>query len=227
MGSPINLSETRSVIFDFDSTLVSLEGLDVLASIAGNRRGPAEKAELERKVSELTRETMAGKVPFPEALTQRVEWIRPDRGDVSRALEVLKRSVEPDVAETIRALKDRGMSLLVVSGGVSDLVHPISVGLGFAPENIFSNELRYKGNVAVGVDPENLLALEQGKVLVIRGQSLPQPSVIVGDGATDLEVRARGAASYFVAYVGVCERPEVVKAADQVVRSFPELLSCF
>ncbi len=227
MGDPINFGQTRSVIFDFDSTLVSLEGLDVLASIAGSARGPEEKAELEMKVAELTRETMAGNVPFPEALIRRVGWIRPDRRDVSRALEVLKRSIEPGVKEAIHFLRDRGMKLLVVSGGVADLVRPISLELGFAGENIFSNELCYEGDVAVGVDPENFLARDQGKVHLIRGQSLPQPSVMVGDGATDLEVREHGAASYFVAYVGVCNRPEVVRGADQVVRSFSELLSFF
>jgi hypothetical protein len=41
--------------------------------------------------------------------------------------------------------------------------------------------------------------------------------MLVGDGATDLE--ARPPADTFVAFAGVVERPVVIEAADEVVRS--------
>jgi succinyl-CoA synthetase beta subunit len=46
---------------------------------------------------------------------------------------------------------------------------------------------------------------------------LPRPIMFVGDGATDLE--ARPPADTFVAFAGVVERPVVIEAADEVVRT--------
>jgi phosphoserine phosphatase len=59
------------------------------------------------------------------------------------------------------------------------------------------------------------LARSGGKEEVIRGWGLPRPTLLVGDGATDLE--ARPAVDLFAAYAGVVRRPAVVAAAEVVI----------
>jgi phosphoserine phosphatase len=55
---------------------------------------------------------------------------------------------------------------------------------------------------------------------VLRALKLPRPSLLVGDGATDLE--ARPEVDCFAAFTGVVSRPAVAAAAD-VVLSAPTL----
>ena len=48
--------------------------------------------------------------------------------------------------------------------------------------------------------------------------------VVVGDGWTDYEIRAAGAADRFYAFVETAARPKVTAAADAVAASFDEVL---
>jgi phosphoserine phosphatase len=70
-----------------------------------------------------------------------------------------------------------------------------------------------------GFDEAAPLARAGGKCDVLRAwrPQLGSRVVMVGDGATDVEAAA--AADVFVAYAGVIERPDVVRAADVVIRS--------
>ena len=58
------------VCFDFDSTIVSGEGLDLLAAFAGV---PVAR------IAAITNDAMDGTVPFERALEQRLALIRPSR----------------------------------------------------------------------------------------------------------------------------------------------------
>jgi phosphoserine phosphatase len=60
------LQEADCVCFDFDSTLITEEGIDVLAAHCG--AGDA--------VAEWTRKAMGGGVPFEVALAARLELIK-------------------------------------------------------------------------------------------------------------------------------------------------------
>ncbi|MFP5356085.1 MAG: hypothetical protein ACLGIK_13210, partial [Gemmatimonadota bacterium] len=73
-----------------------------------------------------------------------------------------------------------------------------------------------------GFDEASPLARQGGKAELVEALgNLPRPSMLVGDGATDLEAKPH--VDRFVAFAGVEERPHVVAAADAVVRT-PSLL---
>jgi phosphoserine phosphatase len=67
----------KAVCFDVDSTVVTEEGIDVLAAECG--AGPA--------VAEWTRRAMGGGVPFHVALQARLDLFKPGREDVRKVLE--------------------------------------------------------------------------------------------------------------------------------------------
>jgi phosphoserine phosphatase len=69
-------------------------------------------------------------------------------------------------------------------------------------------------------DRASPLARSGGKAEVIGAWSLPRPSLLVGDGATDLE--ARPAVDCFAAFMGVAYRALVAAGAD-VVLAAPSL----
>jgi len=67
-----------------------------------------------------------------------------------------------------------------------------------------------------GVERTSPVARSGGKTAVIAEWGLPRQSLLVGDGATDLE--ARPAVDAFAAYMGVAFRPNVAAGADVVLR---------
>jgi phosphoserine phosphatase len=193
-----------SIVFDCDSTLVSVEGIDELA-------GPRIA-----EVRALTDAAMQGAIPLEEVYGRRLEIIQPSRDDVARLGELYVDTLVEDARETIAALLWLEKTVRVISGGLRPPVEAVAMALGLGPEAVaavgidFSAEGRY-----AGFDAQSPLARSGGKADVVREWGLPRPSVLVGDGATDLE--AKPEVDLFVAYMGVAYREAVAAGADVVL----------
>jgi phosphoserine phosphatase len=194
-----------SVIFDCDSTLVGVEGIDELAGAAAER------------IAVLTERAMAGEVALEEVYGARLEIIRPHRVQLELLGELYREALVPDAVRTVAALRWLGKEVRLVSGGLLPPLLALGDALGLGPEMVAGVPIRLdEEGVYTGFDDASPLARSGGKEEVIRGWRLPRPSLLVGDGATDLE--ARPAVDAFAAYTGVAHRPAVVAGADLVVR---------
>lgn len=203
------MASTRfgSVIFDCDSTLSAIEGIDDLAH--------AHREEISR----LTEATMRGEVPLEDVYGQRLALVRPTREQVQALGERYVRALVTDARETIAALLSEGIEVRVISGGIRQAVVPLAAALDLPERAVAAVELHFDENGHyAGFDTTSPLARSGGKRTVLERwlPELPRPIMLVGDGATDLE--ARPPADRFVAFAGVIERPLVVDAADDVVR---------
>jgi phosphoserine phosphatase len=203
------MSSTRfgSVIFDCDSTLSAIEGIDDLAH--------AHREEISR----LTEATMRGEIPLEDVYSQRLALVRPTREQVQALGERYVRALVTDARETIAALLSEGIEVRVISGGIRQAVVPLAAALDLPERAVAAVELHFDENGHyAGFDTTSPLARSGGKRTVLERwlPELPRPIMLVGDGATDLE--ARPPADRFVAFAGVIERPLVVDAADDVVR---------
>lgn len=193
-----------SIVFDFDSTLSAIEGIDFLA---GDRLD---------EVRAMTERAMAGEVPLEAVYGQRLALIRPTRADMARLTAAYEDAVVADAAETIAALRWLGKSVRVVSGGLLPPVVGAARALGLRAEEVAAVGIDFgAGGEFLRFDERSPLARAGGKAEVIRRWALPRPSMLVGDGATDLE--ARPAVDAFVAFMGVEHRPAVAAAADAVI----------
>jgi phosphoserine phosphatase len=195
----------QTVIFDCDSTLSAIEGIEELAR--------DHRAEIEA----LTEEAMRGTVPLEAVYGRRLDLVRPPRG---RVLALGQRYIEtlvPDAAETVAALQAEGIAVRVISGGLKPAVLALADALGIdadaveAVDVFFDDDGSYAGFAA-----DSLLAVSGGKRRVIETWNVARPSLMVGDGATDQE--AQPAVDAFVAFAGVVYRASVVAAADYVIR---------
>jgi phosphoserine phosphatase len=202
------LRRVAAVVFDCDSTLSAIEGIDELA--AGFR------AEVEA----LTDAAMRGEVPLEAVYGRRLELIRPS----AEAVEALARryvdALVPDAEEVVSALAFEGIDVRIMSGGLLPAVRAVARHLGIADEKVAAVDIRFDdaGEYA-GFDTRSPLARAGGKreVMQLWRTEIGGPVMMVGDGATDLETRS--VADLFVAYTGVVSRPGVVAAADLVIRS--------
>ena len=194
-----------SVVFDCDSTLVSIEGIDELAGASAD------------EIRALTDAAMRGEVPLEEVYGRRLDIIRPTRAQVDALGDAYVRTLVPGARQAVGALRWLGKAVRVVSGGLRPPVEAVAASLGLAPADV----------AAVGIDFDDdggyadferasPLARSGGKEAVLRAWSLPRPALLVGDGATDAE--ARPAVDAFAAYMGVADRPAVAAAADHVLR---------
>ena len=196
----------RTVIFDCDSTLTAVEGIDELAV--------GHAAE----VAHLTALAMAGKIPLEQAYAQRLELIRPTRADLDRVGALYIERVLPDAGRVVRALQEAGIVVRVLSGGLAPAVRQLAMHLGIGPADVAAVEIYFSGSGAYnGFDAASPLARSGGKRewIVAHAAELPRPIMLVGDGITDLE--ARPAIDRFVAFAGIVSRAEVVRQADTVV----------
>ncbi len=198
----------QTVIFDCDSTLSSIEAIE---EIAGEHRA---------EVTALTEASMRGEVPLEEVYGRRLALIRPSRGQVERLTRLYIETLVPDARETIAALRDEGIEVRIVSGGLLPAVLGLARDLGLPDHAVAAVDIHFdaKGEYA-GFDAASPLAHAGGKRVVLErwGAELPRPILMVGDGATDLE--ARPVVDAFVAFAGVVERAPVVEAADIVIRA--------
>lgn len=201
-----------TVIFDCDSTLSFIEGVEELS-------GPRQE-----EVARLTALAMDGGVPLEEVYGRRLELVRPCRDDVQRLGARYIETLVPGAAEVVAGLRAAGVEVRIVSGGLKDAVTLLAKHLGVAPSHVAAVQLEFAPDGSyLDFDRASPLTRAGGKQQVICAWSptLPTPVMLVGDGATDLE--ARGEVDAFVAFTGVVDRPRVRDAADAVVHG-PSLL---
>jgi len=196
----------RSVVLDCDSTLVTVEGIDLLAE--GH----------EERVAALTRQAMEGIRPLEEVYGERLALAAPSRDAVERLGERYVDALVEDAADVLEALRWLEKEVRVVSGGLRPPVERLARAVGLGADAVAAVDIRFAADGSyAGFDESSPLVRGDGKAEVIRGWRLPRPSLLVGDGASDLA--ARPAVDAFVAYAGVVRRESVVAGADHLIGS--------
>lgn len=191
------------VVFDCDSTLSSIEGIDELARRAG-------AGDL---IAALTNDAMDGRVPMEDVYGRRLDLVRPGAADLAWLGERYVATLVEGARETVAALAAEGREVHVVSGGVRQPVAHVAGALGLPDARVHAVAvlLDEHGRYA-GWDQAAPTARSGGKAEVVGRIAAGRPAVMVGDGVTDLEARAAGAR--VVGYGGVAVRPKVRDGAD-------------
>jgi phosphoserine phosphatase len=195
----------QSIVFDCDSTLVRIEGIDELA-------GPFRE-----QVAALTHAAMRGEAPLEEVYGRRLALIRPSRERVAAVGRMYVDTLMPDAREVVAALRWLGKTVRILSGGVRPAVQMAADALGIPAEHVGAVDLRFDADGEyAGFEDDSPLAASGGKPRVLTAWALPRPALLVGDGATDRE--AKPAVDAFAAYMGVEFRAPVADGADFVLR---------
>jgi phosphoserine phosphatase len=194
----------RSVVFDCDSTLVKVEGIDELAG---------ERIDEVRRMTDLA---MDGSVALEEVYGRRLALIDPTRVQVDAVGEAYIRELVDDARETVAALLFLEKTVRIVSGGLRPPVERVAAELGVGPGQVAAVGISFDGSGRyLDFERDSPLARSGGKADVLASWSLPRRALLVGDGATDLE--GKGAVDCFAAFMGVVERPAVARGGDVVL----------
>lgn len=217
------MAEPITYVFDFDSTLVRIETLDILADIA--LAGVPDAAAIRAEVEALTDRAMAGELPFGEALRRRLALLSLTRTHVAELASRILEEGTPSVRRNLRFFRENAGRIVILSGGFREIIAPLAAHLHVPAERVLCNDLIYDADGrVVGVDEANPLSQAGGKPTVIRTLKLPGPVVMIGDGWTDAEVKLEGVADRFHAFTEIVRRDRVVAAADTEAPSMDEFL---
>ena len=200
-----------SVVLDVDSTLSGVEGIDWLASLRGS--------DVAERIATLTERAMDGDLPLEAVYGERLALIRPTRFEVQRLSGVYRERLAPGAKDAIARMRRAGIRVVLVSGGVRQAIEPIAADVD-AELHAVSLSWTASGDYA-GFDDASPLVTQTGKESVVRGLSLPRPSIAIGDGSTDVAMRT--VADEFAAFTGFVRRDAVAAAAKREFRTFDAL----
>jgi phosphoserine phosphatase len=194
-----------AVLFDCDSTLSAIEGIEELAA----SRPPAVRA----KLADLTAAAMDGRIALERVYGERLALVAPTRAEVAAVGGRYVETALPHARELVAALRATGKRVVVLSGGLRAAVLVLSDWLGLGADDVQAVPLSHARDGAyAGFDAAHPLARSGGKLEALRALGAPAVRVaLVGDGATDLE--AAPLAARFVAFGGVVARRPVMEAA--------------
>ncbi len=206
----------KLIVFDCDSTLSSIEGIDELARAKGE--------ETFQEVEALTNGAMNGDIPLDEVFARRLAIIQPNVSTCKEVAQLYIDTIEPTAEQTLAELRARGWSVIILSGGFKRLIEPLAELLKIERIEAVPLSLDDEGNY-LSFDDTYPTTYNGGKPEIIRqlkAEFSPSQVIMVGDGASDLETK--GDVDLFVGYGRYTERAKVKEGADSYIYSLDALL---
>lgn len=205
------MNRHTSVIFDVDSTLVTIEGLVALA----NKKG------LNGEIAAITEAGMNGELSFRESVHRRLEAIRPTLAELQWLGDWYVQHLTQGVTEVCAELHKRGTDVYIISGSYRPALTVLAHTLGIPNEHVFALELTFdREGQYQGYASDQLLLHDDGKLRVLQELAPPRSIAFVGDGVTDLATRRY--VDCFVGFGGVRTHHRVKAEADIFVHE-PDL----
>ena len=202
--------------FDFDSTLINTETLDLIAS---NKN--LKDFEIE-KIKEITNQAMNGEISFNKALNERLKILKINQNDVFEIKNQIHAKINKSILDNISFFSKN--NCFIISGGFREIIQPVADILKIPFEKVFANNLIFDQQFEHFIlDNENPLAHNKGKSHVINQLDFKENQIMIGDGYTDLEVKLENPKIKFYAYTEVVYRNNIVIQADKVVSNLNEL----
>lgn len=169
----------KLAVFDFDSTLMDGETLDIIA----------EETDFSKEISDITAMGMRGELDFFESLQSRVGLLKGIKletvNEICNNLPIMN-----GAKETIKELHKKGYKCVCFSGGFKNATVPFAEKLNLDAE--FSNIFHSKDNILTGkVGGEMMFSDSKGNMLLTLQRLLNidyNDTLVVGDGANDLSM---------------------------------------
>ncbi len=206
--------EFEAIVFDVDSTLVDIEGLDWLA----RHKGCADS------VVALTKRSMDGQMDFGEAMKQKMAILAPSQAELEKLGAAYCDHVVAGAREVINEIHHQGKEVWILTGNFDVAVHILAHHLGIPRDRVICNHVYFDEQGAyAGFDQRHPLAKNGGKAIEIQKvlDEKGKRIAFIGDGITDLDVQPY--VDLFVGFGGVVTRDIIKKKADAYI-STPNLL---
>lgn len=206
---------TKLLLLDCDSTLSAIEGIDEL----GRLRGP----EVFKAVEDMTNAAMNGGTPMESIFAKRLDMIKPTLAECEAIGAKYIAHIEPTAVASLQQLRQAGWTIVIVSGGFTQIIQPLAKVLGIERVEAVTLKFHPDGSYA-GFDESCPTSKTKGKNAVVRklrAEFKADRVIMVGDGASDLEVK--GDADRVIGFGRYAERAKVKAGADAFIYALSEL----
>ena len=208
-----------NLIFDFDSTLIQLETIEVLAEFS--LKNNPNKKNIYNNIEKMTEQAMAGDLSFSDALLKRILLLEIKKSHTILAIEYLKNKLSLSIIKNQYFINKHKNNCYIISGGFKEIIWPIVKPINFIKENIYANNFIYNNNI-LSIDSHNPLSKDRGKNIV--ASKLKGYNIIIGDGYTDYEVKKYGNANIFIQFIENINRKKLNKNADFIASDFKKII---
>lgn len=210
-------------IIDFDSTFITVEALDELATIALATNPDREK--LLKQIEDITKQGMEGKIDFATSLHKRLSLFSPTKHDIEKVVELFQTKITPSMLRNKAFFTTYAQNIYIISGGFIEYIAPTVKPFGILQSHILANSFTFdRHDKVTGYDIHNPLAQKGGKAKAVASLKLKGDIYVIGDGYTDYEIKQQDYATKFFAFTENINRKTVTEKADAVIHSFDELL---
>ena len=216
------IQKNRVLILDFDSTLISIESLDLLAEICLQNK--INSASIITNIKNLTSLGMKGEITFQDSLRKRLRYLQIEDYHFDQLNKKLKNFISPSIIKNQNWLKKNRDNIYIFSGGFKRVIDPIALSLGLKKNQVFGNELSYDNNSIMGLDFQNPLSQSNGKFLLAKKLGMKKNIIMTGDGSTDAEIKQLHKSVVFIAYTENVYRKAVVDIADYNAKTFDDVI---
>jgi D-3-phosphoglycerate dehydrogenase len=212
----------ETFIFDFDSTFIQVEALDILCEVVhqNNQNG---KQVLEN-IQHITNLGMEGKLSLKNSLTQRLQLLQAKQDHLPTVIELLQDKISASVVRNKSFFKQHAENIYIISNGFKEIIIPIVQQYDIKPEHVLANTFKFNDSNIVGFDEKDELCENKGKAHKIRSLKLKGDVIMIGDGYTDYETLQEGVVSKFYAFTENVKREVVISKADRLAPSLDEIL---
>lgn len=199
----LRLGDHRLLVFDMDSTLITIECIDEIADFAGRKP----------EVARITEAAMRGEITdYNESLRRRVALLSGlELGALRRVYDERVR-LSPGAETLVSAAHRAGLRILLVSGGFTYFTTRIAERL--AIEHVRSNELEVADGRLTGALVGEIVNADVKRRVVEETCAAigctPGQAIVIGDGANDLKMMA-------IAGISVAYRAKPVVRAQTTV----------
>ncbi|KAA3606369.1 MAG: haloacid dehalogenase [Calditrichaeota bacterium] len=191
-------------VFDCDSTLSKIEGIDELARMNG----------VFDKVAEMTNQAMNSSSLTTGIYEKRLELTKPTKQQIQEVGKLYIEEITKGTKQLIEFLLKSDKEVFILSGGLLEAIFPFSDFLGIKRENVFAVPIYFNEDGTYKTFDKNCpLAKKNGKTKILQERILfSGKSLLIGDGMSDAETK--NIVTTFVGFGGVVKR-EKVKAVSE------------
>jgi len=215
----MSLACPGTILFDFDSTLIDNESMELI--LAKTLKGDKEKMAA---IASLTEQGMEGEISFATSLTKRLEIATPCQKEVLRFAKSAPNYLSFGMKDLIEKLLEKKVDLWVFSGGLSDAIKPLCIQLGIKAEQVFGVDVIYdeQGQFSQ-LDPECLFAKNKLRGAKKYHRRWKSPAIMIGDGMSDYEFYQEESVDHFIAYTANIRRTALVETGCRQAESINSL----
>ncbi|MBI2443909.1 MAG: HAD-IB family phosphatase [Candidatus Magasanikbacteria bacterium] len=202
----MNNKTYNKIFFDFDSTIISCESLDLLADMK----------DIGEEVRRMTKLSMDGVVALEDVFSKKMSLISPSKNDIEFILNKCKSLLVDGMESVISVLLSFEKDVFILSSNFHCIVDPIAEVLHIPSQNVLANNLQFLDGKYNGMNTDSLLATARGKAQTIKQYINKSDRVVmVGDSVSDSYCRE--VVDLFIGFGGVEKRAAVQAVSDVYV----------